>query len=48
MVMILVASKIMLGLPPLADFMIMGTFVGASGGSLIPGGFAAHFFVGGI
>jgi hypothetical protein len=46
MTLILVASKVMVGLPPLADFMVMGTFVGASGGSVAAAGFSAHFLVG--
>jgi hypothetical protein len=46
--LILEATKIMIGLPPLADFMVMGTFVGGSGASGVPAGFVAHFLVGAI
>ena len=46
MTVILVATKIMIGLPPLADFMVMGTYVGGSGASVVPAGLAAHFTVG--
>jgi hypothetical protein len=46
MTVILVATKMMVGLPPLADFMVMGTFVGGSGTSVVPAGLAAHFSVG--
>ena len=43
---ILVGSKILLGLPALADFMVMGTSIGFSGGLAIPAGFIAHHIVG--
>ena len=46
MTIILVASKMMIGLPPLADFMVMGTYVGGSGAAVVPAGLAAHFSVG--
>jgi hypothetical protein len=42
MTLILIGSKVVMGLPPLADFMVMGTFV--RGG--IVGGFVAHYLVG--
>lgn len=41
MTLILIASKAMMGLPALADFMVMGAFVGGGVGE----GFAAHYFV---
>jgi len=46
MSIILVASKIMMGLPAMADFMIMGTFAGGRGESAVPVGWAAHLITG--
>ncbi len=43
---VLVGSKVALGLPPLADFMIMGIFVGGSGASAVPAGILAHHLFG--
>ncbi|MDJ0269085.1 MAG: hypothetical protein NXY59_00765 [Aigarchaeota archaeon] len=42
MTAILIASKAAMGLPLLADFMVMGTFVGGA----VAAGFAAHYIVG--
>ncbi len=42
MTAILIASKAAMGLPLLADFMVMGTFVGGA----VVAGFAAHYIVG--
>ncbi|GBC69658.1 hypothetical protein HRbin01_01360 [archaeon HR01] len=41
MTLILIASKAMVGLPALTDFMVMGAFVGGGVGE----GFAAHYLV---
>ncbi|MFN3621991.1 MAG: hypothetical protein ACK4TI_03785 [Nitrososphaerales archaeon] len=46
MSLILVSSKVMIGLPMLADFIVMGTFVGGIGEAAIGSGLAAHFLVG--
>jgi len=46
MSMILVASKVVMGMPLLADFVVMGTFVGGVGEAAIAAGFAAHYLVG--
>ena len=43
---ILVATKVMMGMAPLADFMVMGTFVGGSAGTTILAGAIAHHLVG--
>ncbi len=45
MTIVLVGSKLVMGLPLLADFVIMGTFVGG-GSSAIAAGFTAHYIVG--
>ena len=46
MTIILIASKMMMGMPTFADFAVMGTFVGGDSGSAIGAGFAAHYLVG--
>ena len=45
MTIILIGSKAAMGLPLLADFMVMGTFVGG-GAAAIAAGFIAHYLVG--
>ncbi len=43
---ILVASKVMMGLPTQADFIVMGTFAGGRGEGSVTVGWAAHLFTG--
>ncbi len=46
MAIVLIASKVMIGLPKFADFVIMGTFVGGTGSSAAGAGFIAHYLTG--
>lgn len=46
MTLILIGSKAMMGMPVLADFVIMGTFVGGTGNEAISAGFLAHYLLG--
>lgn len=46
MTAILIGSKMMMGMPPLADFVVMGTFVGGTGGAAVGAGFIAHYLLG--
>lgn len=46
MTLILIGSKAMMGMPVLADFVIMGTFVGGTGNAAISAGFLAHYLLG--
>lgn len=46
MTVILIGSKMMMGMPELADFMVMGTFVGGTGNATISAGFIAHYLLG--
>jgi len=46
MSVILVATKLMMGLPPMADFMVMGTFAGGQGEGAVAVGWVAHFITG--
>lgn len=46
MAIILVGTKLMVGLLPLTDFVVMGTFVGGFAASTVPLGFAAHLLTG--
>lgn len=46
MTVILIGSKMMMGMPAFADFFVMGTFVGGNTGSAIGAGFVAHYLVG--
>jgi hypothetical protein len=48
MSMILVASKAVMGMPLLADFVVMGKFVGGVDEAAIAAGFAAHYLVGSV
>lgn len=46
MTVILVGSKMMMGMPLLADFVVMGTFVGGTGSAAVSAGFIAHYLLG--
>jgi len=46
MSVILVGSKVMMGLPATADFMVMGSFAGGQGEGAVTVGLAAHFLTG--
>ncbi|MDW7733251.1 MAG: hypothetical protein SCH66_12595 [Methanolobus sp.] len=46
MLVILIGSKMMMGMPPLADFVVMGTFVGGTGSAAVSAGFIAHYLLG--
>ncbi|GBC75354.1 hypothetical protein HRbin06_00672 [archaeon HR06] len=46
MTVILIGSKLAMGMPMLVDFIVMGLFVGGKGETAIPAGFLAHFLVG--
>lgn len=46
MTVILIGSKMMMGMPAFADFFVMGTFVGGNTGSATGVGFVAHYLVG--
>ncbi len=46
MTLILIGSKAMMGMPSLADFVIMGTFIGGTGNAAISVGFLSHYLLG--
>ncbi len=46
MTVVLIGSKMMIGMPPLVDFAVMGTFVGGTGSASVSAGFIAHYLPG--
>lgn len=46
MSVILVGSKVMMGLPAMADYMVMGSFAGGQGEGAVMVGWAAHILTG--
>ncbi|GEM_PF-1080924 len=46
MTIILIGSKMMMGMPALADFVVMGTFVGGTESAAVSAGFIAHYLMG--